>query len=77
MAANINKIMVGVASEARIEKQQKTLRDSENPLVLPFRINYVDYHTPIKRLLVLHLYYYFLLYNLSESVTPLWKNSLY
>ncbi len=30
-------------------KQQKTLRDSENPLVLPFRINYVDYHTPIKR----------------------------
>jgi RHS repeat-associated protein len=30
-------------------KQQKTLRDSENPLVLPFRISYVDYHTPIKR----------------------------
>jgi hypothetical protein len=30
-------------------KQQKTLRNSENPLVLPFRISYVDYHTPIKR----------------------------
>jgi hypothetical protein len=30
-------------------KQQKTLRDSENPLVLPFRISYIDYHTPIKR----------------------------
>jgi hypothetical protein len=21
----------------------------ENPLVLPFRISYIDYHTPIKR----------------------------
>jgi hypothetical protein len=30
-------------------KQQKTLRDSENPLVLPPRINYVDPYTPIKR----------------------------